>query len=80
MPGAGSSPGGECCILIREAERMPMYEYRCQECGKQFEMLRRMQDADEELECPECQSEDVQRLLSTFAAGGCSTSGSGGFS
>ena len=58
---------------------MPMYEYRCRKCGKSFEMLRRMQDADHDLKCPECQSEEVERLLSTFAAGGCTSSGSGGF-
>jgi putative FmdB family regulatory protein len=58
---------------------MPMYEYGCRKCGKSFEMLRRMQDADRDLECPECRSEEVERLLSTFAAGGCKSSGSGGF-
>jgi putative FmdB family regulatory protein len=58
---------------------MPMYEYRCRKCGKLFEMLRRMQDADGGLECPECLSEEVERLLSTFAAGSCSAGGSGRF-
>jgi putative FmdB family regulatory protein len=56
-----------------------MYEYRCQRCGKSFEMQRRMQDAELDLQCPGCQSEEVERLLSTFAAGGCKSSGSGGF-
>lgn len=55
---------------------MPLYEYRCQKCGKRFEMLRKMQDADRELECPECRSGAIERLISTFAAGGCSPSGS----
>ena len=50
---------------------MPLYEYRCQQCGNSFEMLRRMQDADRELQCPDCKSEEVKRLLSTFTAGGC---------
>ena len=54
---------------------MPMYEYRCKDCGNRYEMLRRMQDADRDLECPACQSQDIERLLSTFAAGGCSSSG-----
>lgn len=58
---------------------MPLYEYRCRKCGKSFEMLRRMSDADRELECPECLSTEVERLLSTFAAGGCTPSGSGRF-
>ncbi|HEY1336984.1 MAG TPA: zinc ribbon domain-containing protein [Bryobacteraceae bacterium] len=58
---------------------MPLYEYLCKKCGKRFEKLRRMQDADREQECPECLSQEVERLVSTFAAGGCSPSGSGRF-
>jgi putative FmdB family regulatory protein len=53
---------------------MPLYEYQCHQCGKSFEMLRRMQDADRELQCPDCQSDEIERLLSTFATTGCSTS------
>ncbi len=59
---------------------MPMYEYRCPKCGKSFEMLRRIGDADRDLKCPECQSEGVERLISTFSAGGCKPSGGGGVS
>jgi putative FmdB family regulatory protein len=58
---------------------MPMYEYRCQKCSTRFEMLRRMADADCDLECPECRSEEVERLLSAFSAGGCGSSSSGRF-
>jgi len=56
-----------------------MYEYRCRGCGRNFELLRRMQDSDRDLKCPECQSDEIERLLSTFAAGGCKPSGSGRF-
>jgi putative FmdB family regulatory protein len=56
-----------------------MYEYRCRECSKLFEMLRRMADADRDVECPECQSGEVERLLSTFSSGGCGSSNSRGF-
>jgi putative FmdB family regulatory protein len=58
---------------------MPMYEYRCQTCGKSFELLRRMQDADSGAKCPDCDSEECERLLSTFATSGCGTSSSGRF-
>jgi len=58
---------------------MPLYEYRCRTCGKTFEMLRRMKDADQDLKCPDCLSEEVERLLSTFATTGCGTSNSGRF-
>jgi putative FmdB family regulatory protein len=47
---------------------MPLYEYRCEACGAAFERLRRMQEADQDQECPHCASHRVERLLSTFAA------------
>ena len=50
---------------------MPLYEYQCRKCGHVFERLRRMQEADKDLECPTCHSKKVDRQLSTFAAGGC---------
>ena len=58
---------------------MPLYDYQCRACGKTFEMLRSFQDADSKLECPDCRSDNVERLLSLFATGGCSTSGSSRF-
>ena len=58
---------------------MPLYEYQCRGCGKTFEMLRRMKDVDTLLECPNCHSNKVERQLSTFAATGCGTAGSRGF-
>jgi putative FmdB family regulatory protein len=58
---------------------MPLYEYRCRTCGKKFEMLRRMHDADTDLECPECRSHKVERQLSTFSTGACGASRSGSF-
>lgn len=58
---------------------MPLYEYRCRSCGAVFEMLRRLKDADADMECPKCGSVEVEKLFSTFAAGGCSGSASRGF-
>ncbi|MEK7407910.1 MAG: zinc ribbon domain-containing protein [Acidobacteriota bacterium] len=54
---------------------MPLYEYRCSTCGQVFELLRRFSDADRDLVCPQCQSEEIERLLSAFAstAGGCAS-------
>ncbi len=46
---------------------MPLYEYRCSGCGRNFELLRKMDEADNGLECPECRSTAVSRQLSTFA-------------
>lgn len=55
---------------------MPMYEYRCDSCGRTYEQLRRMSDADTDLKCPHCDSEQVERLVSACAIGGCGGGGS----
>ncbi|HZT37108.1 MAG TPA: zinc ribbon domain-containing protein [Bryobacteraceae bacterium] len=55
---------------------MPLYEYRCETCGNVYEQIRRISDADRDLECPDCKSANVKRLLSVFAtssAGGASS-------
>lgn len=43
---------------------MPLYEYTCRACGHQFEALVR---ASTTPACPECQSQDLERLLSAPA-------------
>ncbi len=47
---------------------MPIYEYRCQDCGTKFEkLIRRASDAPE-LVCPSCGEKRLQQEFSTFAA------------
>lgn len=47
---------------------MPLFEYRCDDCGSQFEKLvRRAADA-EDVRCPQCGEAHVTTQLSTFAA------------
>ena len=55
---------------------MPLYDYACYECGNSFEKLRRMSDDDRELRCPQCGSDRIERLLSTFATAGCGSGSS----
>jgi putative FmdB family regulatory protein len=45
---------------------MPLFEYRCRSCGHEFEKLVRPH-VPETLNCPECQSDSLERLLSAFA-------------
>ena len=33
---------------------MPIYEYRCRDCGHRFERIRPMGDDGSDLDCPEC--------------------------
>jgi len=46
---------------------MPIYEYACGGCGREFEMLVR---SDTVPECPECHSKKLDKKLSVFAAVG----------
>jgi len=54
---------------------MPIYEYRCLECGAQFARVQRAGAGSEGVTCPKCGSERVERLLSTFAAGAGGSAG-----
>lgn len=65
---------------------MPIYEYRCQRCGAQFEALVMNRGAASEVACKSCQSQEVEKLFSAFAvkaqdaapapmAGGCGSCG-----
>jgi putative FmdB family regulatory protein len=47
---------------------MPIFEYRCSDCGTRFEkLIRRAADSDA-LECPSCGQKHLNQELSTFAA------------
>ena len=43
---------------------MPLYEYRCQDCQHDFELLVRESTG---LECPACHSRALEKQLSVFA-------------
>lgn len=59
---------------------MPLYEYRCEKCGKVFEAYKRLSDVAEEV-CPACGNRSSRMGISLFRAGGSgSKSSSGGSS
>lgn len=47
---------------------MALYEYKCSDCEKRFELMRPMNAADERAECPECGGMESRRLISSFAS------------
>ncbi len=47
---------------------MPIYEYRCAECGKRFEILQRLGQGAEGLTCPTCGASHLEKQFSTFAS------------
>lgn len=52
---------------------MPIYEYRCQECGEKFEKLVRSSTDQTDLTCPHCGSKQTEKLMSVFGTSGFST-------
>lgn len=60
---------------------MPIYEFQCKECQRDFKTLRRAEKL-KEVVCPTCGTDHIMRLLSVTAqtaseqpsfAGGCGT-------
>lgn len=49
---------------------MPIYEYRCKTCDRTFEQFRSIRQAEDDIQCPNCRSEEVERILSSFSTGG----------
>ena len=47
---------------------MPIYEYVCKDCGKRFEIIRSIKDADAPISCRLCQSDRTLRAVSVFYA------------
>lgn len=45
---------------------MPIYEYRCPDCGHTFERLQKM-SADPIKDCPSCSESNVTKLISASA-------------
>jgi putative FmdB family regulatory protein len=55
---------------------MPIYEFRCLACNHIFELLSLAQNNTVELKCPQCQTPEVERVLSRVSHVMGSSSGS----
>ncbi len=54
---------------------MPLYEYRCKDCGSEFEKMIRFTEANQLPACPKCESLNTQKKLSHVSSFGASSSG-----
>ncbi|MFO7917497.1 MAG: zinc ribbon domain-containing protein [Anaerolineae bacterium] len=54
---------------------MPIYEYRCKECGHEFEKLVRSMSDTPEIECPKCHSANCKKAISLFGTSQSRTAG-----
>jgi putative FmdB family regulatory protein len=42
---------------------MPTYDYRCKDCGNEFEVICKISEMDDKKVCPECSCEDTERFI-----------------
>ncbi|MFH1195780.1 MAG: zinc ribbon domain-containing protein [bacterium] len=59
---------------------MPVFEYKCNDCGKKFDILHKSSANLSEVICPACQSKNSKKLLSSFSASTSSAGFDGGSS
>jgi putative FmdB family regulatory protein len=52
--------------VAKEKNVVPLYEYRCRKCSREFEELVM---GNAQPACPSCQSQDLERVLSVVAVG-----------
>jgi len=70
LPQTGGEGKGEfVCIIIMKtcilgAFYMPIFEFRCLECGNLFEKILVKSGDTMEMRCPECKCESFERVLS----------------
>ena len=53
---------------------MPIYEFKCEDCGKEFEKFVVSFSQIDSVKCPECGSGNVKKKVSACSVGGSSTS------
>jgi putative FmdB family regulatory protein len=59
-------------------ENMPIYEFKCNKCGENFEEILFPSDDERNLRCPSCKGNDICKLVSCFSSGSGSGSASVG--
>ncbi len=56
---------------------MPIFEYKCNACGEDFEKL---VFGNQSVKCPKCNSQDIRKKFSTFGMSGVQNAGPSGCS
>ena len=57
---------------------MPIYEFKCNKCGENFEEILFPSDNEKDLKCPSCKGSDICKLVSCFSSGSGGSESIGG--
>jgi putative FmdB family regulatory protein len=49
---------------LGKGKKMPIYNYNCEDCNKEFEVL--VKSCDDKTECSSCGSKNVKKVYSSF--------------
>ncbi len=55
---------------------MPVFDFKCKDCGEKFEKLIFKEEEIKNITCPKCGSKNIEKLLSGFRIGGTENSSS----
>ena len=53
---------------------MPVFEYKCSDCGTKYDMFHKSSLNQEDVTCPKCESTNNKKLFSAFATANSSDS------
>jgi len=59
---------------------MPIYEFRCNQCGQRLEKLCSIDQSSAKLPCPACSAAELYRVMSGFSSPGAGNQATGGAS
>jgi putative FmdB family regulatory protein len=54
-------------LFFSEETQLPIFEYRCKDCGKLFEVLFKSRDEKLKVTCPACKSAKSEKVFSVFS-------------
>jgi putative FmdB family regulatory protein len=56
---------------------MPIYDYKCDDCGKTYDVFHKVREVIDDVVCPSCESKEHTRLLSApnVSVGGSPSNG-----
>jgi len=55
---------------------VPIYTYKCEDCGEEFDLLIGVVADSDKLKCKKCSSRKLKRIFSGFGIGGNKSGGS----